>query len=92
MRRADLVERHPVGWIYRCATCDRRFESRWTFMYTPFCSSECRARWPKVRRQVVQDPVECEECGREFVPKRSDALYCGDACRQRAYQARRVTG
>jgi hypothetical protein len=28
------------------------------------------------------------ECGREFTPARSDARYCSDGCKQRAYRLR----
>lgn len=32
----------------------------------------------------------CEYCNKPFVPKRSDALYCGSACRQLAYVLRKA--
>ncbi len=28
----------------------------------------------------------CAECGKTFTPKRSDAKYCSNACRQKAYR------
>jgi uncharacterized OB-fold protein len=28
----------------------------------------------------------CKGCGKTFTPKRSDAVYCSNACRQRAYR------
>ena len=28
----------------------------------------------------------CKGCGKAFTPKRSDAVYCCNACRQRAYR------
>jgi hypothetical protein len=30
----------------------------------------------------------CEHCGETYLPSRSDARYCGDACRQRAHRQR----
>jgi hypothetical protein len=30
----------------------------------------------------------CEQCGRRFTGVRSDAVYCSNACRQRAYRQR----
>jgi hypothetical protein len=32
---------------------------------------------------------ECLTCGRSFEASRSDACYCSDACRQKAYRDRR---
>lgn len=33
---------------------------------------------------------ECEHCGESFQPKRADAAYCSQSCRQQAYLARKV--
>ena len=30
--------------------------------------------------------IICKGCGKTFTPKRSDAVYCCNACRQRAYR------
>lgn len=32
----------------------------------------------------------CEHCGQSFMPKRTDAAYCGQSCRQQAYMARKL--
>ncbi len=37
------------------------------------------------RLECRKDKV-CESCGKTFTPKRSDAKYCSNACRQRAYR------
>lgn len=34
----------------------------------------------------------CEYCKKPFVPKRADALYCGQSCRQLAYVLRKASG
>ena len=47
-----------------------------------FCSRGCRTEG---RRAV---PRQCATCGKGFAPKRSDALTCSAACRQRAYRQR----
>lgn len=31
----------------------------------------------------------CDNCGKPFQPKRADAVYCGQACRQQAYMSRK---
>ena len=33
----------------------------------------------------------CQWCERPFVPRRTDSKFCGGACKQAAYRARRVT-
>ena len=30
--------------------------------------------------------IICKGCGKAFTPKRSDAVYCSNACRQKAYR------
>lgn len=45
-----------------------------------------RPSWMK-RRPQPSDRI-CHQCGIAFAPKRSDAQYCGNPCRQRAYRAR----
>jgi hypothetical protein len=32
--------------------------------------------------------VACATCGEQFAPKRSDAVYCSAACKQKAYERR----
>lgn len=39
------------------------------------------------RRQPI-DPRPCEHCGVSFTPQRSDARYCGDACRAASRRVR----
>ena len=40
---------------------------------------------------IVRQRELCATCGDEFLPRRSTAKYCGDACRQRAQRRRNVT-
>nr|WP_300569761.1 DUF4368 domain-containing protein [uncultured Acetatifactor sp.] len=40
----------------------------------------------KQRRLEKRQNRVCKECGKTFTPKRSDAVYCCNACRQRAYR------
>jgi hypothetical protein len=54
------------------------------------CGQECTRAfynaWARRKRQLSQRP--CTTCGELFDPARSDAKYCGSACRQRAYRMR----
>jgi hypothetical protein len=53
------------------------------------CGPECRQaiRNAQGRRR---DGQWCRTCGQTFPPKRTDALFCSAACRQRAYRRRLV--
>jgi hypothetical protein len=38
---------------------------------------------------VMNENKECAFCGQEFTPKRSDAKFCTESCKQRAYLSRK---
>jgi hypothetical protein len=60
------------------------------FRYT-YCSAGCRLELSDRRKRqghVSVPPRACTECGEPFTPKRRDARYCSNACRQRAYRER----
>lgn len=40
----------------------------------------------KWRRKHARKDRICQTCGKPFTPKRSDAKYCCNACRQKAYR------
>jgi len=48
-------------------------------MQCPLCQQTLKGRAP-LRR--------CEDCGQMFEPRRSDAMYCSDPCKSRAYRRR----
>jgi hypothetical protein len=54
------------------------------------CSERCRKAL--YRRASRTTPAEraCEVCEEMFTPKRADARYCSNACRQDAYRKRRL--
>jgi hypothetical protein len=62
------------------------------------CSELCRrkvlsavgAAAARQRRAATRAPRACEGCDKVFTPRRADARFCGDPCKQRAYR-RRVT-
>lgn len=70
-----------------------------------FCSEECKARAGnralRRRRLPIRDPNpaprNCAFCGKEFVPRRRDQIYCSNEnaapyCAIKAYQARKKAG
>ena len=53
-------------------------------------------RFPEHRDMYLDDwcgeyraGYQCVQCGHRSVHKRADALYCSDACRQKAYRERK---
>jgi hypothetical protein len=75
----------------RCSHC-----SRPTFVHQQphkstrryVCSQECRQEANYALRRRSAQPKACKSCGELFTPKRSDALYCSGACKQRAFRHR----
>jgi hypothetical protein len=56
-----------------------------------FCSQRCSQRAAADRakkRRMHARRRDCEVCGNEFTPLRSDAKFCSGACRQFAYRSR----
>ena len=55
-----------------------------------FCSHSCRSwyhsRLRSARLAVRRGKKVCELCGAEFTPKKSDAMTCSNACRQKKYR------
>src|SRR5215469_10822630 len=46
-----------------------------------------RAAAPRRRREgrgIIQEPMACHRCGREFTPKRRDTQFCSKACKAAA--------
>ena len=85
--------------LTRCPICGNRIP--YTVNRTGFsgrrrgCSDECcrkvdyRLRTER-RRLASAKSTTCIECGQEFAPKRADAKYCSNACRQRAHRSRHL--
>jgi len=63
--------------------------------FLTFCCERCRRRaqaaWACEQRRRARSTRRCEMCGETFELTRTDAKFCSDACRQRAYRQRRVT-
>ena len=52
------------------------------------CSNRCHQRARRMHRD--RWPQRCEVCKEQFTPRRTDALYCSDPCRQWAYRRRKA--
>lgn len=62
-----------------------------------YCTDACqRERWVKHRRDVRNQDrvtkVTCEMCGAEIPTSRGHKRFCGSACKQKAYRARKESG
>jgi hypothetical protein len=54
------------------------------------CSKRCSEKTAAERRRVRHEEKTCAVCDELFVPKRCDARYCSNACRQDAYRKRKL--
>jgi hypothetical protein len=81
----------------RCETCGRPMRVEWRFrrllMAERCCCTECfrklRLRRANDRRRVRHVEIACEACGKMFVPTKSTAKTCSNACRQRLFRQQR---
>ena len=81
-----------------CAFCGRvvwrgRYWAR-RYKRRVFCCERCQWSYYNARqvasRAKDRAGAECVVCGQPFEPARAGALYCSDACRQRAYRQRKA--
>jgi hypothetical protein len=54
------------------------------------CCERCRKAIYRRARNTAATERLCDVCGERFTPKRSDARYCSNACRQDAYRKRKL--
>ena len=73
-----------------CEGCGCVFYTRiWSkkYCYYKECGNIGYRKQLKQRRLAEPPRAQvCKVCGNVFTPKRSDAVYCSNACRQRAYR------
>jgi protein-arginine kinase activator protein McsA len=50
------------------------------------CGARCEQRYRRRRRQEHREMVSCAACGVLFRPKRTDAKFCSNACRQSTHR------
>ena len=83
------------GWAWRKAykiICPICGETAYTFRsYQKYCSYDCKikasGKRSNARKKRPIKVTKCTVCGKTFTA-RDKALYCSNACRQRAYRAR----
>ena len=72
-----------------CRGCGRVF---YTTIYTKkychsyWCGNQVNNRRQREYRQMRRQDLVCQCCGEKFTPKRADARYCSNACRQKVYK------
>ena len=58
--------------------------------FRKYCSDACcavaKAKRVEERKQAHRSEHICKVCGKAFSSKRTDARYCSNACRQKAYR------
>jgi len=82
--KPDLAVRKII-----CKGCGRDFytqiETKKYCLYS-LCGNRGYQNELKQRRQEARKDMVCPVCEKTFTPKRSDAKYCSNACRQKAYR------
>jgi hypothetical protein len=75
-----------------CGGCGRRMVTvaklRLSQRWPVACSDRCAQRIRREHTHTRSITRTCP-CGKTFKPKRSDALFCSAACKQKAYRRRR---
>jgi hypothetical protein len=73
-----------------CEGCDRPMRVNcfeWRQRHRYICASRCEARARRrQKRAATRARCSLSTCNKSFTPKRSDAKFCTNACRQRAYR------
>jgi hypothetical protein len=79
-----LAPRPFAAWqaVHDCGVCGRAVRGRGE------CCDRCDAQMDNIARRVEHEQRACEQCGEMFTPKRADARYHSDKCRQKAHRAR----
>ncbi len=54
------------------------------------CGKDCRSELSRSRSRSKHSLIErvCLTCNKQFIPTRSNARFCSNACRQRSYRSR----
>ena len=72
-----------------CKGCGREFyttiETKKYCLYGLCGNRGYQKELSQKRLEARQDRI-CKVCGKVFTPKRSDGIYCSNACRQKAYR------
>jgi len=73
----------------QCCYCGKVFYTE--IKSKKYCDNRiCGEKALKIKRRIQRYDNRvntiCQTCGKSFTPKRSDAIYCSSACRQKAYR------
>lgn len=82
---------YPVRRIF-CRGCGKVFyTSVHNKIYCNYdtCSKLYRKRIHRIHMKLREQ--HCAECGKEFIPKRTDAKFCSNACRQKHFRQKAVS-
>lgn len=90
----DLVDSGRCGYIWKqiCPQCGKEFYTMNRFR--KYCHlSDCRSRAKqerneKKKREHYSEHI-CSVCSAYFISKRTDARFCSNACRQKAYREKK---
>lgn len=72
-----------------CKGCGREFYTQIAtkkYCLYSLCGNRGYQKELTQRRHEARKDMVCPVCGKTFTPKRSDAKYCSNACRQKAYR------
>ncbi len=72
-----------------CKGCGREFYTQIAtkkYCYYNLCGNRGYQKELKQRRLEQRRDTVCQTCGKTFTPKRADARFCSNACRQKAYR------
>lgn len=68
-----------------CGGCGKVFYTR--VLSKKYCGyKSCFFAAQRKKRESLRADTVCLTCGEKFTPKRNDAKYCCNACRQKAYR------
>jgi len=85
----EYSKAHPIRKVI-CEGCGCVFYTKiWSkkYCYYKKCGNIGYRKQLKQRRLAEPPRIQvCKGCGKPFSPKRSDAVYCSNACRQQAYR------
>lgn len=90
----DLVDSGRCGYIWKqiCPQCGKEFYTMNRFR--KYCHlSDCRSRAKQERNEKKKHEHYsehiCPVCSAYFISKRTDARFCSNACRQKAYREKK---
>lgn len=74
-----------------------RVHSNWSAVHKDIVTDNCSQRCQndaylkrRKQRKALEKEKICSICGKQFTAKKRDAMYCSDACKQKAYRQRKV--